>query len=290
MKFLENLEEYFNSPRWTEFDLAKKEKCLLTLFHSLIFVRIPADQRIFLLQEYENVRAKIENRTPLHLQISKAKNVNTSERYDARLMPQCKKLFIHENFIYHERVLRYPIDINSSKVVYQRPSNWVAVSDSISYFLLYHLILAQEKIKDYDFLRKVAKTDDYSNLTQREKEILLNYKYFSLVPRDACSERLEPINFYPSFCAEEKVKEISNKLKPRDPSYSSFANYMQKEGVRMLLHKHNAFYKTSYETIFDLKDDVLKDIIISASVKEGTDTEVVTDTYGLQKVKRIKSR
>lgn len=290
MKFLENLEEYFKSSKWNEYDLAKKEKCLLTLFHSLIFVRIPREQRIFLLQEYENVIAKIEKRNPLHLQVSFAKNINKKERYDTTLMPQNKKLLFHENFIYNEKMLKIPIELNAAKVVSFKPSYWICVSDSISYFLLYHLILAQEKIKDYDFLKKSVHLNDYKDLTQREKEILLNHRYSLLVPRDVCSMMVEPINFYPSFCALEKVKNISSRLKPKDPSYSFFADYMKDDGIRSFADKHNSFYKSKYETVFDLKDDVLKDILIAAGIMECTDMEKIQDIYQLQKVKRIKHK
>lgn len=281
---LKKVNDYFQSSEWNNQDTITQLRHLYQLFHPMVFSVIPYDQRICLLTEFEKISAKIEKRKPFNIQVYSTKNENSVERYDMKTVPRNHVILIHTKFLHDGQMLFQDYDINEAGYPFPLPSQWKNVLVGLPYYLLYRLMLCQEEIKQYNMSNREELTSD---LPMKKKELILNQKYFSFIPRDSFSRVFEPMYLYSHGPVENKMEELVGKEKIKTKDGSNFLTYLQNYGIHSFIARYNQVSKPTYDTLGELKQTVLDDIICTAAVYENMDVDDFCEQYDLPKV-RIK--
>lgn len=157
-----DIEKMINSRRYKSLNFYQKEKIIIQLFHSSNFYSINSYNRIILLQEFENIRAKIEKRESFKIIVLSHEYKFNELLMDMRTVISQKKIFIRKSLL--ENAIRQFIIDNKSGI------QKVKVED-LNLFLLDCLLHEQYHINTRHSLNKYQNNQSY--LKKEHKEQLL---------------------------------------------------------------------------------------------------------------------
>lgn len=109
-----DIEKMINSRRYKSLNFYQKEKIIIQLFHSSNFYSINSYNRIILLQEFENIRAKIEKRESFKIIVLSHEYKFNELLMDMRTVISQKKIFIRKSLL--ENAIRQFIIDNKSGI------------------------------------------------------------------------------------------------------------------------------------------------------------------------------
>lgn len=265
-----NIVDYIlNDKRYKRLNPYQKENLIIQVFHSKNWNLLKKENRIFLLQEYENIMAMKGNRIPYFFI-----ELRSDYKWDTLLMDMgfsflTKRLLVRKNFI-EDGIKQCACDSEVKKIV----------SKCLNFELLdgliheqYHIITRERKQHHYPIIYREHKEDlvwsIISDMSDRDpKKVGKRYYRYRMVPDE----------YYAFKYAQNKINRIFsilNRYYGEDENFSKYLKYMS---------NLESYTVDNYKEVFPYCEDITYDEIYRRvfeehiqvfSLKEGVSADIV---------------
>lgn len=223
----------FNDDRWKYgTNIFQKEKIISTLFHSKMWRKLNPKNRIFILQEIENIQAEKQKRDPYKIVLLNENYNLDRDLFDMMVNYNTKKIYMRCDYI--EKGLKQNITYEGIRKI--------DINDRLNVELLDGIIHEGYHIWT---MQKAIKTKDMENLKLEDREVILGLlirrnigekrnaeNNVQIMKNERYLYRVEPAEYYAFKYAKDYIDKLFGVLErkyEKDKGYKNYLKYYYQE-------------------------------------------------------------
>lgn len=223
----------FNDDRWKYgTNIFQKEKIISTLFHSKMWRKLNPKNRIFILQEIENIQAEKQKRNPYKIVLLNENYNLDRDLFDMMVNYNTKKIYMRCDYV--EKGLKQNITYEGIRKI--------DINDRLNVELLDGIIHEGYHIWT---MQKAIKTKNMGNLKLEDREVILGLlirrnigekrnteNNVQIMENERYLYRVEPAEYYAFKYAKDyidKLFEVLERKYEKDEGYQNYLKYYYQE-------------------------------------------------------------